>query len=109
MLEEVNAGAGAVGAGSGGSGAGGASAGSSTAGGSSSGTSQTDVEFLSTPAATETAPKTTETAPAEKTDAAPKEINLSALEEKQPEWLSKVTDEGAKAEIAKLLAAQEKF
>src|SRR5437879_6574031 len=35
---------------------------------------------------------------------AAEEINLSALEEGQPQWLAKVTDPAAKAEVEKLLA-----
>src|SRR5207237_10685531 len=36
--------------------------------------------------------------------AASEEINLAALEEGQPQWLAKVTDPAAKAEVGKLLA-----
>jgi len=37
------------------------------------------------------------------------EINLSALEEGQPEWLGKVTDPAARTEVEKLLASQKAF
>lgn len=45
----------------------------------------------------------------EKQGSEPEEINLSLLEEGQPEWLAKVTDKTAKSEITKLLEANKKF
>ena len=42
-------------------------------------------------------------------DAPAEDINLAALEEGQPEWLGKVTDPAAKAEIDKLIARDKKF
>src|SRR5579862_3522950 len=37
------------------------------------------------------------------------EVNLAALEEGQPEWLAKVTDEAAKSEVTKLLELNKAF
>jgi hypothetical protein len=72
-----------------------------------------DVAFLEKPAP-EQAPAETkppevqeETKPAE--EAAPEEVDLTSLEEGQPEWLAKVSDPAAKAEVEKLLAAQKAF
>jgi hypothetical protein len=109
----------------GGAGAG-AGSGGGSGGGSSSpgvgGTSMTeaqvsapggDVDFLNAPQAE---PAKTDDAAATKTDAAKaaeetgtEEVNLAALEEGQPEWLAKITDEGAKTEVKKLLDAQKAF
>jgi len=111
MPDEVNVGA-ATGSGSGDSGS---TAGSSTPGSSSGGSSAapvSDEQFLSAahPAPAETteaakeAPKTDSTG-ADASKSA-EEINLSALEPGQPEWLGKVTDAAAKAEIQKLLDYQ---
>jgi hypothetical protein len=73
-----------------------------------------DTEFLNQPdtsttdqAGVDAAAKTGEPKPAE--PAAPEEINLSALEEGQPEWLAKVTDPAARTEVEKLLAVQKAF
>jgi hypothetical protein len=112
MAEETKAGAGA---GTGVSGSGMSAADVAAPGG--------DVKFLEAPVPTgdtaeADAVKTAEaTKTAEETAAAAKaaeegkskEINLSALEEGQPEWLGKVTDEAAKGEIQKLLDFQKKF
>ena len=81
-----------------------APAGGSPAGGGGASAPQSDVEFLSAPETKAPDSKAPEgTAPAEKTDAAPEEINLSALEEAQPEWFAKITDETAKGEVKKVL------
>lgn len=81
-------------------------------GGSPAAAPQSDTEFLAAahPQAAEPA-KAAEGAPAAGTEAAkagePKEeINLAALEPGQPEWLAKVADPAAKAEIQKLLDYQ---
>jgi hypothetical protein len=111
MADEPVGGAGAGGAGGGG-------AAPSGVGGSGMSASEIaapggDVKFLESeaPASTgeETAlPKTAEeTKPAE--EAAPADIDLSALEEGQPAWLAKVTDPEVKAEIEKLLSDPNKF
>ena len=39
----------------------------------------------------------------------PEEVNLAALEEGQPEWLTKVTDEAARGEVTKLLELNKAF
>ncbi len=98
-------------------GGGAAAGGGSPAGGSGGGAAsapQSDVDFLSAPDAAAQPDKGAETAAAEKVaakegDAAAEEINLSALEEAQPEWLAKITDEGAKSEVQKLLELQKSF
>jgi hypothetical protein len=103
MPDEVTPGAVAAGSGDSGAPAGGG------AGGGSVAPPQTDVEFLS---AAESAPAVETTKPAdaappsEKPDAAPEEVNLSLLEEAQPEWFAKITDEAAKGEVQKLLDLQ---
>jgi hypothetical protein len=110
MPEEVNAGGAAAGAGAAAPPAGaGGGAGAGSGGGSSA--PMSDDQLLGSVAEKPSgAVPGSEAAPAkvEGAEVTP-DINLDALQEKQPEWLSKVTDEGAKAEIAKLLAAQEKF
>lgn len=120
MAEEVAAGG--AGAGSGGGSGAGAGGGSSSSG--LSGTSMSaadiaapggDVAFLNaeseTPKTETTETKLPETAaetkPAE--EAAPADIDLSALEDGQPEWLAKVADPAVKAEVEKLLELQKAF
>lgn len=72
-----------------------------------------DTAFLEAPATSETLDagsadtQVADGAKAEET--ASPEIDLSALEEGQPEWLAKVTDPAVKTEIEKLLADQAKF
>ena len=97
MAEEVNAGAAAA-----------STAGAETGGGSAtSAPPVSDVDFLSAPdAAVAVETKKEETAPAKEADAAPEEINLSLLDEAQPEWFAKITDEAAKGEVQKLLDLQ---
>jgi hypothetical protein len=110
MADEVN-----VGAPAGGSGASVAPPASGLPGGTSGGTAPSapmnDDQILESLSEKPSgAAPGSEAAPAKVDGAeATPEINLDALKEAQPEWLAKVTDEGAKAEIAKLLATQEKF
>lgn len=113
MADEV-AGA-AAGGSTGGSGApsGGAPTSGSGApsGGSTPSAPQSDEQFLaaSHPAPAETTDAAKETPAAESTatqDQPAEEINLAALEPGQPEWLAKVTDPAAKAEIQKILDFQ---
>jgi hypothetical protein len=46
---------------------------------------------------------------ADEAAAATEEVNLAALEEGQPEWLGKITDEAARGEVTKLLDLQKAF
>ncbi len=85
-----------------------ASGGDGAGAGGGSGAPMSDDQILSTLAEKPSGAAPDGAAKPEGAEATP-EINLDAPAEKQPEWLSKVTDESAKAEIAKLLSAQEKF
>ena len=72
--------------------------------------SVSDTEFLNQPdAPAEGAQAAAEGSAAPATEPASEEINLSALEEGQPQWLAKVTDPAAKAEVEKLLAYHKAF
>jgi hypothetical protein len=112
MAEEVNAGAAAAaGADSGG--------GAPSTGVSGSGMSAAeiaadggDIAFLEKgePAGTAATEETTGKAAEESAKETPAgEVDLSALEEGQPEWLAKVTDPAVKTEVEKLLALQKAF
>ncbi len=73
-----------------------------------------DVAFLNAPEAAETkaddgTPKTDATDAPKADETGAEEINLAALEEGQPEWFAKITDEGAKTEVQKLLDANKAF
>lgn len=123
MADEVAVGGAGSGAAAGGS-SGGAGGGSSSPG--VGGTSMTeaqisapggDIAFLN---AEPEAPKDKGTADSQTTDGksadaaksgeeGTEEVNLSALEEGQPEWLAKVTDPAAKAEVEKLLGLNKQF
>lgn len=105
--------AGGDGAAAGGSGDAGAPANTGGAGGSAGGDAapMNDDQILGTLADKPSGAVPADGAAAAKTEGAEKtpEINLDALKEAQPEWLAKVTDESAKAEIAKLLGVSDKF
>lgn len=107
MVDAVNAGAAAAGGADSGAGAG------------SGGNGAADISSLSDGEVLERASLETTDAgaalPADTGKEAGKEaatetdVNLAALEEGQPEWLAKVTDQAAKDEIGKLLARDKKF
>ena len=89
---------------------GGGDAGAGGGSGSGSGippSSVSDTEFLNQP--DKTAEAGAAAADAAGSEAKPEEINLSALEEGQPEWLAKVTDPAVRTEVEKLLASQKAF
>jgi hypothetical protein len=106
MLDDVNVGGAGGGAGAGDSGGGGAT----VVDASGSESEVLERAALDSPATEPASKEPTAAAPDKGAEAAAKEapaaedVNLAALEEGQPEWLAKVTDPAARAEVEKLLA-----
>lgn len=102
----------ASGGGAGSGSSGGGAGGSGGSGGGAAAPPVSDEQFLEQAhpqqaEGTDAAKAAADKAAADAKAAEPKdEINLSALEPGQPEWLAKVTDEAAKTEIGKLLEFQ---
>lgn len=90
---------------SGGSGGGGAEAGAS----GSSASPQSDEQLLDSVAEKPSGAAPDAAAAATKTEEAVPEVNLDAIQDGQPEWLAKITDAAAKAEVEKLLGFQKQF